>query len=50
MFNKMIRYTCPKCGAIGAHYIDMKCPLCHKCDYKVEMKPSRNGKIIVKEK
>lgn len=45
--GKMIQYTCPECGAIGAsNYI----PLCHICDYDVEMKPSHNGKILIQEK
>ena len=44
--SENIQYTCPKCGQIGAHPTRAKAPLCHKCDYKVTMKPSNNGKII----
>ena len=43
--NKMQQYTCPKCGQVGAHPLHMKPPLCHKCDYKIVMKPSTNGRI-----
>ncbi len=39
-------YTCPDCGAGGAHPRDLPAPLCHKCDYKIKMKPSHNGKIL----
>ena len=35
----MIRYVCPECSAIGAHSKNSPAPLCHKCDYKVTMKP-----------
>lgn len=34
---KMIGYTCPVCGHSGAHGVDMKAPLCDKCNYKVTM-------------
>jgi ribosomal protein L37AE/L43A len=34
---KMIRYTCPVCWHSGAHGVDMKAPLCDKCNYKVTM-------------
>lgn len=46
--RKMQQYTCPACGAIGAHPADLRAPLCHgqKCNYKVTMKPSQNGKIM----
>lgn len=44
--NTNQQYTCPECGSIGAHPKPLKAPLCHKCEYKVEMKPSHNGKIL----
>jgi len=50
IMEKMIQYTCPKCGITGAHPEDMKPPFCHKCKYRIEMKPSQNGKIINKER
>ena len=45
MEDKMIQYTCPNCNSSGANSQLME-PLCHKCDYKIHMKPSINGKII----
>jgi len=39
MKNNMINYVCPKCGMGGAHPEHADAPLCHACDYKVEMKP-----------
>ena len=44
--EKMQQYTCPECSQGGAHWADSPAPLCHKCDYKVTMKKSHNGKII----
>lgn len=49
--SKMQQYTCPKCGMIGANITDLYGPpLCHVCNYQVEMKPSQNGKIIMTKK
>lgn len=33
----MTHYTCPKCGTSGSHPENSKAPLCHRCDYKVQM-------------
>jgi hypothetical protein len=38
------QFTCPKCGVIGAGH-PQHLPLCHLCDYKVQMLPSHNGVI-----
>lgn len=43
------QYTCPDCGAVGAHPKKLAAPLCHKCKYKAVMKKSRNG-VIIEEK
>ena len=43
--TEMQQYTCPKCGCVGAHPREMKKPFCHRCGYKIEMKPSHNGVI-----
>lgn len=43
--SENMQYTCPDCGAVGAHPKTMKPPYCHKCEYRVVMKPSNNGEI-----
>jgi len=49
MAHKMQQYTCPECGTCGASRTSSQPPLCHKCDYKVTMMKSCNGKIIVEK-
>jgi len=49
MAHKMQQFTCPECGTCGANRASLPPPLCHKCDYKVTMMKSRNGKIIVEK-
>lgn len=46
MVSRNQQYTCPDCGAVGAHPKELPPPYCHVCDYKVKMKPSSNGRII----
>lgn len=43
--NWLQQFTCPDCGRIGAGTPGPNLPLCDVCDYKVEMRPSNNGKI-----
>ena len=38
------QYTCPKCGMVGANSIQCY-PLCHVCNFKIKMLPSKNGRI-----
>jgi hypothetical protein len=38
------QYTCPKCGMVGANSIQCN-PLCHVCNFKIKMLPSKNGRI-----
>jgi len=42
--DDLINYKCPTCGTGGANPSHMDAPLCHACDYKVEMTviPSHN--------
>lgn len=47
---KRQQYTCPECGTCGVNPVNMKAPLCHRCDYKVTMKKSLNGKILKTER
>ena len=44
------QYTCPKCGTTGAMTKGSKAPLCAKCDFKVVMEKSHNGKILRRNK
>jgi hypothetical protein len=39
------QFTCPSCGQIGADS-PFYMPLCHVCGFKVQMKPSHNGRIL----
>lgn len=43
--SEMCQYTCPVCGHIGGNSVNRE-PFCDKCEYRVLMKKSNNGKII----
>jgi hypothetical protein len=43
--DKRQQFTCPKCGHVGADSPG-RLPLCDRCDYKVRMLPSHNGRIL----
>jgi hypothetical protein len=43
--DKQQQFTCPKCGHIGAGP-ESRLPLCDRCDYRVRMLPSHNGRIF----
>jgi len=46
--SDLVQFTCPVCGIIGATWKKYSniAPFCHKCDSKVKMERSHNGKIL----